>query len=244
MSLNTPGVVLPESTDYVLPVPAPKAGEVVVVGSHRDAGVSLRRGSEVARTLGDRLLTLAESQQMFSDELRQRLLALDAAIAEDSRAQLKGAVREVLGVLDWCDQVQKDLAHDCRLAAKGAEPVDVAEIAALAAVERQSTDQPVVVTGTASSWWGSAPGLLELLQHALDLVAERTQGVGARFVEVEQQEAGIQVRVHGFGEPAEQVDALVIERFRRAAQEIGAIVRPDALGPGGAGMVLVLPTAG
>ncbi|MBL8752651.1 MAG: hypothetical protein JNK15_05065 [Planctomycetes bacterium] len=243
MSPNQTGVVLPESTDYVLPVPPPKAGEVVVVASHRDAAASLRRGGEVARTLGDRFLALAESQQLFADELRQRLGSLDTAIAEDSRAQLKGAVREILGVLDWCDQVQSDLVRDCRLAAAGAEPVDVAEVAAIAAAERQSSEQPVVVTGTSGPWWGAASLLLELLQHALDLVAERTQGIGARFVEVDQQAAGIQVWVHGVGEPADQVDAQAIERFRRAAQAIGAIVRPDALGPGGVGMVLVLPVA-
>lgn len=241
MSLNPTSVVVPESSEYVLPTRPRPAGEVVVVANHRDVGASLRRGSEVARQLGERFLAMAESQQLLAAELRERLERLDGAIAEASRAQLKGAVRDVLAVLEWSDAVNTELLREGRLAAEGKESIDVAELCTAVAGERQTSEQPIHVGGQCNAWWGSAPLLAEALGLAIDLVGERSLGVGARSVEVADAPGQVRITVGASGETADRVDPATIERFRRTAAELGASIAPDATGLGGAGIVLQLP---
>jgi hypothetical protein len=241
MSLNPTSVVVPESSEYVLPTRPRPAGEVVVVADHRDVGASLRRGSEVARQLGERFLAMAESHELLAAELRARLESLDGAITEASRAQLKGAVRDVLAVLEWSDAVNADLVREGRLAAEGKEAIDVTDLCTAVASEHQTPEQPIHIGGQCLPWWGSAPLLAEALGLAIDLVGERSQGVGARSVEVANEVGQVLITIRASGEPADRVDPATIERFRRAAAELGASVSPDATGLGGTGIVLQLP---
>lgn len=240
---SDPDIVLdPVATEYVLPPPPRASGDVVVVAPRTDLARTWRRGSEVARALGDRFLLQLESQQVFAAELRERLRALDGAIADATRAQLKGAVREVFAVLDWSDAVHADLLCEARLAAAGAEPIEVADLCQEVGAHAQATGQPVFVSGRANApWWGSAVALADVVRHALGAVAERTQGSGARTIEVGETAGCIRICITGAGEPADAVDAATITRFRRAVEELGAAVRPDALGPGSAGLVIELP---
>lgn len=242
MTTDPSGVLDPNTADYVLPAPPRGAGEVVVVAPRREAGRAWRRGSDVARSLGDRFLVMAESHQIFARELRERLNELDQSIADGSRAQWKGATRDLLAVLDWADAVQADMVHEARLAAGGAEPIEVADLCAEVAAQVQTPDQPVFVTGHATSpWWGSAPALADLVEQALALVGERTQGVGARSIEVRSEEGSVHLAIAGMAEPGDGVDCDSIARFRGAVARVGAVVRPDALGPGGTGLVVELP---
>ena len=50
-----------------------------------------------------------------------------------------------------------------------------------------------------------------------------------------------QVRVSSQGEPVDGVDPELVDEFRAAAAGADVTVEPDALGPAGAGMLLVLP---
>lgn len=244
MTQHSTTTLPPATAEYVLPVPPRPAGEVVVVGSPHDPAIALRRGGEVARTLGDHFLALAECQQLFCSELRERLQQLDTAIAEATRAQLKGAVRDVLHVLDWVDSVQADFAVSSRRAAAGAEPVDVADVCAAIAAQSRALQRQVDVAGAlVRPWWGEAAALHEVVRAGVALVVERTGGVGAIRILVEEGEQGPQVCVASSAEPVDGVDAASVVRFRTAVERIGGRVRPDAMGPGGAGMVIELPAS-
>lgn len=245
MVTNPPlAVHAPETAEYVLPSPPRNVGDVVVVAPRRDAGRAWRRGAQVAQALGERFLLLAESQQIFAEELRGRLVELDQSIAEATKAQLKGAVRDLLAVLAWSDTVVTDLAGTSRLAAGGAEPIDVLDLCQEVADDLQAEGPPIHVTGADRVvWWGQAAGLAEAVRFALVLVAERTAAAGARLVEVVPAEGAIEVHIKAAGEPVDQVDAGTATRFRQAVEQLGARVRPGALGPGGAALVLELPPA-
>jgi hypothetical protein len=168
---------------------------------------------------------------------------LDGALAEDSRAQLRGALHDVLGVLDWCDAVQSDLQQDCSRAAAGAEPIDVVDLCRSVAASCGAAG-PVQVSGQLpTSWWGEARVLAKALELGLALVAERTGGNGCRFVEVYAEESHPVIRVASSGDSREQVDPVAVRRFRQAVEQVGARVKPDALGPGGSGLVIELPVA-
>ena len=242
MSTDRPAILSSETAEYVLPAPPRAAGEVVVVAPRPEFAAGLRRGGEVARLLGQRFVSLAEGQQSFLSELRDRLAALDGSVAEASRAQWKGAVRDAVSVLDWCDAVQADLLRESRLAAGGAQPVGVVSLCEEVAAHVVTAEQPVIVTGyCANAWWGSAIALAELVRSGLGLLSERTQGHGGRSLEVSTVDGAVHLRLASLGEPGDGVDADSVHRFRRAVEGLGATVRPDTMGPGGASMVIDLP---
>ena len=240
MTTDQPSLLDPSTLEYVLPAPPRTAGEVVVVAPRRDQTSPWRRGSDVARQLGDRFLAMAEGQQLFAAELRERLQTLDLAVADASRAQLKGSIRDVLAVLEWSEAVHADLVRESRLAANGAEPIDLADLCTEVAAQVRTAEQPIYVSGTAPLWWGPAPAVAAMVKQALQVVAERCQGIGARSLEISETGGGVRLWVTGTGEPGDAMDGDSIARFRRAVEQVGAAVQPDALGPGGVGMVLTL----
>ena len=153
-------------------------------------------------------------------------------------------MRDALSVLDWCDAVQADLLRESRLAAAGAQPVGVVSLCEQVASHVATAEQPVIVTGwCANPWWGSAVALAELVRCGLGLLAERTQGVGARSVEVSATDGVLQLVLTSLGEPGDGVDAASVRRFRQAVADVGATVRPDGMGPGGASMVIEVPVS-
>ena len=242
MTVNPETTLDPNTAEYVLPAPPRAAGEVVVVAPRVDLGRAWRRGGEVARAIGDRFLTLAESHGLFTAELRTRLLALDSTIPDATRAQLKGALRDALSVLDWADAAHADMLRESRLAAGGAEPIDIADLCQEVAAQVQTADQPVFVRGQAnSSWWGPAAGLAAVIEQALAVVSERTLGVGPRAIDIDETSAGVRIWVHGVGEPGDAIEATTVARFRRSVEALGALVVPDALGAASAGFVVELP---
>lgn len=240
MTIQSADSIDTRSPSYVLPSPRRATGEVIVV---TPGGEGAEDGPRVARLLGERFLALAECQQQFLAELRTRLAALDGGIAEDSRAQLKGALREAVSVLDWCDSVQSDLQHDCRRAAQGSEPIDL--LAACRDVVAGVADTgPIQVTGRATDpWWGDSAALRDAVRHGLALVAERTGSLGGRHVEVGVSTGAPWLRIRSHGEPGDSLEVQSVRRFRQAVDRLGARVLPDELGPGGAGLVIHLPTA-
>jgi hypothetical protein len=233
-----------EASEYLLPKPPRGGGEVLVVGGRSGAHTTHRRSAEVAKVLGERIVLIAECQQQFLTELRHGLEELDGAVAEDSRARLKGAVLSALGVLDWCDAQQRDLIQQGSLAARGWQPIDLGEFCREFAAEQPAENVALVVTGqTVRAWWGDAAKLHDVLHAGIAVILERTGGSGSILVEVESAPAGHLIRIAGTGEPQEDLDASVVRNFRHAVERIGAVVQPDVLGAGGAGLVLQLPEA-
>lgn len=232
-----------QAADYVLPKPA-RAAEVVVVHPNQGPGAGYRRGGQVARTFGDHFGLLAQTQSMFLAEVRERLQALDASIAEASKAQLKGAVRELLGIVDWCDTLQADLIADSSCAADGNEPVDLEALAEEIAVAERAAGREVRVRGSVPvRWWGDCALCADLLRAAIGLVAERTNGQGSLLVELSEAAGLPCLRVTGTADPHDGIEPATISRFRTLVELVGATVRPDALGPGGVGLEILLASS-
>jgi len=241
MTKKTLAVQDSSTSKYVLPAAPRVVGEIVVVPPARLPLSELRRGGEVARALGDCFLTHAECLQHFLAEIRTRLVSLDSALAEDSRAQLRGALHDVLSVLEWCDAVQSELQQDCGRAAARAEPIDVVDLCRLVAASSGPADLVQVSGQLPTTWWGEARTLAKALELGLALVAERAGGSGCRFVEVYAEATHPRIRIASSGDPQEEVDRDAVRRFRQAVAQVGARVLPDAIGPGGSGLVIELP---
>jgi hypothetical protein len=242
MSHPNPTVQAESTSDYVLPSPPRGTGEIVVVAPPGDGTSSLSRGAEVARRLGARFAALGESQHLFLGELRERIVAIDGVVAEASRAQLKGALGELLAVLDWCDAVQVDTLQDAARAADGEEPIELAAFAEEHVVPRLCLDRPVLVTGrTTLPVWGRASQFADLIRHGVELLAERAAGSGAIGIEIDDAAGAPRIRFSALGEPADTLDAAVVRRFRATVDALGATVLPGEHGVGGTECVVELP---
>lgn len=242
MSHPNPTVQAETTTDYVLPAPPRGTGEIVVVSPPGDSASSLSRGAEVARRLGARFAAFGESQQLFLGELRERIVAIDGVVAEASRAQLKGALGELLAVIDWCDAVQVDTLQDARRAADGEEPIDLAAFTEEHVVPRLGLDRPVLVTGrTSLPVWGRAGQFADLIRHGVELLAERAAGVGAIGIDIDDSTGAPRIRFSALGEPVDTIDAAVVRRFRATVDALGAAVLPGEHGVGGTECVVELP---
>ena len=230
----------PINGSYVLP--ARPSGQSLLVTKPLTADPSSVTAGAVARRLGQRFSTQAESLELLLTEVRERLANLDALMVEGSRAQLKGAVRDVVNVVDWCDALQADLAGETDKAAQGLEPIDLVDLCRQQATSLQGPDDPITVSvKNHVIYWGDQAKLANLIQNGLMLVSERTGGLGLRCVEVAAIQGASLVRIFSRGEPQGDLDPDVVDLFRRAVEKVGATVVPDELGPGGAGLVLRLP---
>jgi len=247
MQTRNPQTLAADPT-YVLPTRPPTPPRLVEVAPPlsdvaADFGRACRRGGEVAKALGTRFVAASENLRVFTTELRSRLEELDGAVAEATRAQIKGALRGAFDVLDWCDVAQGDLLAQSQRAAAGAEPIHVLAMCEELAAQEHRADRPVHVAGVAGAvWWGAAEGLATALRGALRLASERALGQGARSIEVREtaQAVFVEFRANGDAGPVapESVDA-----FRRAVAAVGAAVLPTALGIGAPGLVVALPKA-
>jgi hypothetical protein len=243
MTANTRSVDASPAPHYVLPSPPRRiAGEGPGAAPPRDPEADFRRGEETARQLGDRLALLCEHQELLLGELRERLVALDAEIVDAPRARCRGALREALAVLDWADAAQQDLVRESRLAQGGAEPIDVAALCRDVARRVAVGDQPIYVTGEArATVWGRAPAIACLVREALTVVADRTQGRGARSIDVFEEQGEVRLAIRSTGIPAAPVAAESVARFHRACERAGAVSRPDETGGVASALVLALP---
>lgn len=233
-------VPAPSNGSYVLP--ARPRGQSLLVTKPVNADSPALTAGAVARGLGQRFATQAQSLELLLTEVRERLANLDALIVEGSRAQLKGAVREVVNVVDWCDALQADFAGETDKAAQGLEPIDLVDLCRQQATSLQGPDDPITVAvKNHVIYWGDQAKLAKLIRNGLMLVAERTGGLGLRCVEVAAMQGASTVRIFSRGEPQGDLDPDVVDLFRRAVEKVGATVLPDELGPGGAGFVLRLP---
>ncbi|HEB52579.1 MAG TPA: hypothetical protein ENI87_04905 [bacterium] len=224
--------------NYVLPSP-PRGQAELLVADGASTAVGVASTAAVARAFGERLEVKAQCMGGFLTELRDRLERLDAAIAEDSRAQLKGAVRELGHVVDWCDAVRAELADEGAMARSGREPIDLGQFCEQLATRLQATTEPISVrtVGTVTVWCERG-ALAHLLERALAVVWARTGGVGLRCLGVAAPDGTPQLRVWSRGEPTGDVDAELVDALRNVATKVGARILPDELGPGGAGLLL------
>lgn len=233
-------VQAPVGRSYVLPVPP--LGQSLLVTKPADESRSQTDSGAAARGLGQRFSTQAQSLELLLTEVRERLAHLDTLVIEGSPAQLKGAVRDVVDVVDWCDALQEDLASETGKAAQGLEPIDLVDLCRQQAAALRGSDNPITVSAkNYVVYWGDRAKLASLFQHGLMLVSERTGGLGLRSIEVAAIRGAAQVRIFSGGEPQADLDQDVVDLFRRAVEKVGATVMPDELGPGGAGLVLRLP---
>jgi len=230
----------PVASSYVLPAP-PRGLDLLVV---KPEGVSPppSMGTGIA-ALGNRFQMQAQSLGLLLTEIRTQLEHLDGAVEGHSREQLKGAVRDVMRVVDWCDELRLDLDDEGGKAAEGLQPIDLASLCEEQANALQEPAAPIAVLPSKPLvYWGDRNRMEHVLKKALELVGARTRGQGLRCVEVVSGEAVPSIRVRSHGEPAKEIDPEVVAAFREAVDYVGATVVPDELGPGGAGLMLRLPT--
>lgn len=117
----------PAADDYVLLPPQRRSREAL--GS-ADAPASAGPGADTAGALAVRVECEGEILGLLLGEVRERLERLDGATAEASRAQLKGAVRELSAVVAWCDAVQRELLAEARRGLTGRGAAQPARAAA------------------------------------------------------------------------------------------------------------------
>jgi hypothetical protein len=231
--------------NYVFPPPPRGRGALIVspVDANEEASSrpSEAADNEPGKVIGACFQSKADSLDHLLKEVRGRLELLDASVAEDSRAQIKGALRELVHVVDWCDAVQEDLSDTSQMVSDGLEPIDVSALCHDLAASVQANDACVTVsTSRDVIYWGDRKRLARLIQAALALVLARTGGRGLRQLEVLGESEDLRLRVCSKGEPSGDVDPEAVDTFRQAAAIAGALVQPDQLGPGGAGLVLQL----
>ncbi|MFT6081066.1 MAG: hypothetical protein ACJAQZ_003134 [Planctomycetota bacterium] len=240
MTTDRNTVLAPADTSYVLPAP-PRGYDLLVTDGGKPS--PLLSAGAIASALGQRFQSQAQSMDLLLIEVRGRLEQLDGAIAEDSRAQLKGAVRDVVRVVDWCDALRKELDAESSKAVEGLEPIDLVDLCEQQANALQGLTDPIAVLSSKQVvYWGDRNKLAFLMQKALKLVWARTGGQGLRCIEVSSEEGVPSIRVCSRGEPAREIDPDVVDAFREAVDYVGAAVVPDELGPGGAGLMLCLPS--
>jgi hypothetical protein len=238
MTTDRNSVLAPADGSYVLPAP-PRGYDLLVTKSAEPS--SLLFPGAIASGLGQRFQSQAQSLDLLLTEVRDRLERLDGAIAEDSRAQLKGAVRDVVRVVDWCDALRQELDAESAKAVEGLEPIDLVVLCERQANALQGLTDPIAVMSSKQVvYWGDRNKLQFVMQKALELVWARTGGQGLRCIEVSAEDGVPSIRVCSRGEPARDIDPDVVDAFREAVDDVGATVVPDELGPGGAGLVLRL----
>lgn len=220
---------------FVLPKP-PRERTGLVIRSERPGTAFLRRQALGLPALGARMAALLGCQERFLGELRTAL----ADAAQGDGAALATAQQ----VLQWCDAVQEDLLQEARRANAGQQAVDLLEICHDVQLElgNGTAQQPLHVHGYARhTAWGSAAEVGNLLQLAIELVALRTGGQGGIYVEVTEDERAPRVRVRGSAGPCADPPDENIDEFRAAAAATGFLVLPDELGPGAAGLQILVP---
>jgi len=195
-----------------------------------------------ARAIGERFQLGTQSLELLLAEVRERLESLDQAIAEDTRAQLKGAVREISKVLDWCDAAAEGLGVESAKALAGLQPIDVTAVCQQIADAHSAAEHPIAVLAHQQvHCWSAWASLSDAVEKALELVGARTGGRGLRRLEIQWRDRVPSIRVCSRGEPGGEIAPSLIEEFRLAVAGAGITVVPDDLGPGGAGMLLLLP---
>lgn len=232
---TTPGYVLPS---------APRGRSTLVIDPEdRQAATDSERNALCAA--GSRMQALLECQQQFFGELRLALAETGASVHEEPRARIMRHVAQLGEILEWCEAVQADLMLESQRAAMGWQAVELGEALHEAAARQEAqAEVSVLVSGHASStWWGKPAELDRALGLALQIVTARIGGTGSIQVELGEGEQGHTIRVLGLGEPRPIGCETLVRSFRAAAAAIGAKVAPDALGVGGSGFLLRLPTA-
>lgn len=229
--------------DYVLPAP-PRSLRVPLTPPRAGATAgAAERGGGVAAAIGGRLLVQVESLAGLLTEVQDKLQRLDAAIAEDSRAQLKGGVRQVGEVVEWCAALQQSLAVEAARAAAGEEPVDLSALCQQVVAAGEAAEPIHVIATRPVVCWAQRAPMRRLLEAALALVAARTGGRGLRCLEIDWRDDVPVLRVRSQGEPGGELAPEVVATFRDAVERAGAQVVPDEHGPGGAGLVLRFPAS-
>lgn len=221
---------------YVLPSPPRSAPTVPTAAPGRS--YLPQRHAEAASMLGKRMATMSGCQEQFLGELRTRLLHLDEAIAEAPRAQLKGALRGVLEVLDWCDEVQAQMAKEAEFAGQGWMPLDLGTLCSSLA---QELPEVLAAPAGRTAWWGDGRLVDELLRSAITLLHERMGGKGRVLLEATESPAGPVLSLQGSGDAIDAVEPGSADRFRRLADRLGARVQPGPLGVGSAALTIYLP---
>jgi hypothetical protein len=245
MTETVPANEAADETEFVLPKPPRHAAPLLVGGAEAGGSpTALRRAAAGLAAAGGRIQVLLECQDRFLGEMRAALREMDDSLHEESRARLKAKVRSLVEILDWCEAVQVDLLLEGRRASWNQQLVDLRALCDDAAHDLRGArgELAVEIHGDCPTGvWAELPLLGDVIRGAFEVVADRIGGQGQVAVELQEQDGGPSVWVRGTGAPTSAQDPVALERFRSAAAAAGVRVAPDALGPGGTGLILEVP---
>jgi hypothetical protein len=264
---RTPETSPPATSQFVLPAKEPNRFGPLPVPPGREPGTLLvdperaPRGTALLRRealglaeLGRRLRALNECQQLLLGDVGSALRAVETAAGRsESPGRLAELVRDVAAVLEWCGAVQDEIRREATSAVDGLQAIDLLGLCQdvvhdLGAAGARRVD---IVGAAEHAVWGRVAVLGQLVRLALELVDDRTGGLGDLSIQVEDDRDGPLLRIQGLdrssapgrvrertlAEPCKQK----VLAFRDAAAAAGLAVLPDATGPTGTGIVLRVP---
>jgi hypothetical protein len=241
---TVPGIPGSEA-EFVLPKPPRHTAPLLVGGAEAGSSpTALRRAADGLAAAGGRIQVLLECQDRFLGEMRAALREMDDSLHEESRARLKAKVRGLVEILDWCEAMQVDLLLEGRRASWNQQAVDLRALCDDAAHDLRGGRHGMAVEihgDCPTRVWAELPLLGDVIRGALEVVADRIGGQGHIAVELQESADGPAVWIRGMGAPASSQDPVALERFRSSAAAAGVSVTPDALGPGGTGLMLGVP---
>ncbi len=210
-------------------------------------GQVARAGGQQALTdSGERVAPKMESLGTLLGELDTALNDLEEAVQEGIQARLGGRLKVAREISDWIRATAEDVTLDVEGMSGGFQSVDLFELVHEIHGQVETFFPELCINLTPaegdSHCWARATDLSEALFIAMAITSHRISGRGSINIEVVGSPEEARVRMLGLGEPVPVAAGEEMGRFRQIlVEEHGGRIVPDALGPGGTGLIIALP---
>ena len=237
-------IVGPEDAAQAAPAlsaPLPMPSLPMSIGQVARAG-----GQQALTESGRRVAPKLQSLEKLLGELATALDDLEEAAQEGMQARLAGRLKVAREISEWMRSTVEDVHEDVDGMSGGFQSVDLFELVheIHSQVESFFPDLRINLTPAEGDahCWGRTTDLSEALFAAMAITSHRISGRGSINIQVVGTPEEARVRMLGLGEPAPVAAAEEMGRIRRIlVDEHGGRIVPDALGPGGTGLILALP---
>jgi hypothetical protein len=204
-------------------------------------------GQRALMASAERIAPKLQSLTALFDELDTAVGDVEETAQDGTRVRLHSKTRVVRDILDWVAANATDLRQEIQGMRDGFEVQDLFELAHEVHGQVEAFFPHVRVNlspveGSDPLCWGRGTDLMEALFSAIVIVVHRIGGRGSVSLQVIGTENEARIRILGLGEPRVISAPEEMARIREVLveQHRGRIV-PDALGVGGAGVIIALP---